>query len=230
MAAGAEDRDGGDSTEALIPIGRYRCFYLVLALVGLLALYPYLGFTGDGRILLNLLNLIVMGGALATVRRQPLSVLRVVLLVLLVLGLQIWHLIAPAPVPFLLLCVAMSGLYGLVVVGLLAYLLRREPITPDKLYAGIAGYILIGIFFAALLRLLQDLDPRAFSVDPSVQGPPEFFDFIYVSFGTLTTAGFTGLTPVLQQARSLLVLEEITGFVYAALLVARLTSLYRPGG
>jgi hypothetical protein len=224
----AAAHDGAD--EPVIPIGRYPCLYLVLALVALLAGYPYLTASVDERIALNLVNVVVMVAAVTTVRRRRAPLLRAAGVAAAVLGLQIWNLLSPSALAYLLLALAMSALYAIVLVNLLAYLLRSGPITADKLYAGIAGYLLIGIFYGAAFAVLQDLRPDAFALDPSLHAAADFQTFLYVSFGTLTSAGYGGLTPVLPQARSLLILEEVSGFVYAALLIARLTSLYRSRG
>ena len=53
-------------------------------------------------------------------------------------------------------------------------------------------------------------------------GPRAFF---YFSFVTLTTVGYGDVLPVHPVARSLAMLEAVTGSLYLAILVARLVSL-----
>jgi hypothetical protein len=123
------------------------------------------------------------------------------------------------------------GLYGLVIVDLLAYVLRRGLVTADKLFAAVCIYLLMGLLWATLLTVVYILKPGAFVADATVIGarPLGFLDFVYVSFGALTTSGSSGIEPAAHNARSLLVLETVTGVLYVAVLIARLTSLYRAG-
>ena len=58
--------------------------------------------------------------------------------------------------------------------------------------------------------------------------PLDFYDFLAVSFGTLTTAGFSNVVPATQHAQSLIILEQINGVLYVAVLIARLTGIYQP--
>ena len=60
-------------------------------------------------------------------------------------------------------------------------------------------------------------------------GTPKALDMaelIYFSFMALTTAGFGDITPALVQSRFLTVLEMVTGVMYVAILIARLTGVY----
>ena len=66
--------------------------------------------------------------------------------------------------------------------------------------------------------------------DPTVNlhTVPNRFDFVYYSFGTITSLGAAGITPILPQARSFTIVEAILGVLYLAVLIARLMSAYRP--
>ena len=51
---------------------------------------------------------------------------------------------------------------------------------------------------------------------------------VYYSFGTMTSVGASGITPVSDVARSLTAIEATIGVLYLAVLIARLISGYRP--
>jgi len=51
------------------------------------------------------------------------------------------------------------------------------------------------------------------------------FDALYFSMITLTTVGYGDITPVATSARSLAMLEALTGQLYPAIIIARLVSL-----
>ncbi|MEA2035109.1 MAG: potassium channel family protein [Euryarchaeota archaeon] len=57
-----------------------------------------------------------------------------------------------------------------------------------------------------------------------------FSDFIYFSFVTLTTTGFGDITPLSGLARSLTILETVTGVLFVAVLMARLVGMLGQGG
>jgi hypothetical protein len=95
----------------------------------------------------------------------------------------------------------------------------------DKLYGAVAAYILIAVLWANLHGVTQYFHPGAYALGgtPQAFGMPEL---IYFSFTTLCTVGYGDITPVLIQSRYLTVLEMITGVMYVAILIARLTGVY----
>jgi hypothetical protein len=104
----------------------------------------------------------------------------------------------------------------------LARTLRDGPVTPRRLHGGVAAYLLLGIIWAHAYALVALLSPGAFSgpVSPG-DGARALF---YFSFVTLTTIGYGDVLPVHPAARSLAMLEAVTGPLYLAILIARLVS------
>jgi hypothetical protein len=51
---------------------------------------------------------------------------------------------------------------------------------------------------------------------------------LYFSFTTLTTAGYGDITPVTDQARSFVMIEQFSGVFFVGILIARLAGLYPP--
>ena len=52
-----------------------------------------------------------------------------------------------------------------------------------------------------------------------------FFDLLFLSFTNLTSVGLSDIVPVLGHARSLVMIEQVAGVLYIALVVARLVGL-----
>jgi hypothetical protein len=76
--------------------------------------------------------------------------------------------------------------------------------------------------------VLETLAPGSFFVNPA-NNPDQivnWWDLVYFSFTTLTSVGFGEITPVTSQARSLVMLEQVAGVLFLALLVARMTGTY----
>jgi hypothetical protein len=54
----------------------------------------------------------------------------------------------------------------------------------------------------------------------------DIWNFYYYSFVTLTTMGYGDILGVTKSARSLSILEAITGQLYLAIMISRLVGLY----
>jgi Ion channel len=117
-----------------------------------------------------------------------------------------------------------------VVVVIFRRVFARDRPTSETIFGALCIYLLIGYGFTSMYAFVERLTPHAFYLDPSsnLHQAPDRFDFIYYSFGTITSLGASGITPVSLQARSLTVIEAILGVLYLAVLIARLMGAYRP--
>jgi hypothetical protein len=116
--------------------------------------------------------------------------------------------------------------YIFALVQLLHYVLHPSAITADKLYGAVAVYLMLGTW-AFAYGVMQYFHDGAFTFG----GTPrvlQFSELIYFSFVVLTSTGFGDILPAVTQARFLVILEVLTGVMYIAILVARLTGIY-PG-
>jgi hypothetical protein len=104
----------------------------------------------------------------------------------------------------------------------LALVLRRGPITIQRIEGAIAVYLLLGFTWAHAYELVELWHPGAFAgaVDGTGSLP-----LTYYSFVTLTTMGYGDIMPVHPLARALAVLEALTGQLYLTIMLARLVSL-----
>ncbi|MFZ0312651.1 MAG: potassium channel family protein [Candidatus Korobacteraceae bacterium] len=117
----------------------------------------------------------------------------------------------------------------LVVVLFRRVILEAQP-TSETILGALCIYLLVGFSFASVYGMVAALQPKAFYLDPLVNthSIPRRFDMVYYSFGTLTSVGASGITPVSDAARSLTAIEATIGVLYLAVLIARLISGYRP--
>jgi hypothetical protein len=191
-------------------------------LVGLIFVLPPLLGDLDGRWLPGDVAsaVLLVSGVLAMTDGGP---LRTVLLSLALLSVAVdlasW--LVPVPQPLVSGTSLLSLLLLLVVV--LFQTLRDGPVTRHRIQGAIAAYLLLGIAWAHAYALVALLHPGAFSGAVSVGDGPRVF--VYFSFVTLTTVGYGDILPVHPTARSLAILEAVTGPLYLAILVARLVSL-----
>lgn len=200
---------------------------LLLALVGTILAYPFLETSDVGRAGVSAINIAVMILALRVIGHTP-GLRRVGLLLasppILLHG---YYLLGGGAVYGLATTVALGVYYAFAIGALLAYVLRDDIATVDELFATICMYVLIAMLWACLYWVVKFFQPDAFFVN--LQNNPDarvtWWDLLYFSFTTLTSVGYGEITPVTSHARSLVMLEQIAGVMYVALLVARVTSM-----
>ena len=123
--------------------------------------------------------------------------------------------------------IAIVFFLGYAVVTIMFYLARQKEVTADMMMAGASEYVLIGILWACFYILIEMVYPGSFNFAGAKM---DRSGFLYFSFVTLTTTGYGDVLPVSVQARSLAMLEMITGQLFIAMMVARLVSLYTVRG
>ncbi|HUL41082.1 MAG TPA: ion channel [Burkholderiales bacterium] len=202
-----------------------RCFFLFLALLALLIAMPFLFDIVYGRRIISFVNVMVLVTAVAAVASSRLSFVIAIILGLPTLGFQILALQSGSPGHFALSWGFGAVFYAFTLVHLLHYVLRRDRMTADKLYGAVAAYIMVAILWAFLYGVLEYFYPGAFAFNGSPKAL-NVAELIYFSFTALTTAGFGDITPALIQSRFLTILETVTGVMYVAILIARLTGVY----
>ena len=74
--------------------------------------------------------------------------------------------------------------------------------------------------FALLFVVVQALDPGAFG-----RGERGWMELLYLSFTTLSSTGLSDIGPASGHGRSVIMLEQVVGVFYIAMVVTRLVSL-----
>ena len=102
---------------------------------------------------------------------------------------------------------------------------RSPRVTGDVLAGAIAGFILLGLTWAALLALLESRHALSFAV--VARGvSPTYNDLVYFSFVTLMTIGYGDITAMTEPARALVICEGLTGVAFNTIVLALLVSKY----
>jgi Ion channel len=114
--------------------------------------------------------------------------------------------------------------YFYVSYSFIRYLFRDNVVTVDELFATGAAFTVVAWGFTYLYVAVQVLWPGSFT---AAAGPGDrtWFELLFLSFTTLTSVGLSDVTPILGQARSIVMLEQVAGVLYVALVVARLVGL-----
>ena len=97
----------------------------------------------------------------------------------------------------------------------------------QRILCGAASFVMLGFVFAVLHTILGVSAPGDYIFPSAPDGgrQPRWIDFIWLSFSTLTTAGYGEVAPVGRWASALCTLEALCGILFPATLIARIASL-----
>ena len=210
-------------------IRRQPSAVLFAAQIAGVLLYPFMEGADVGRPLFNVFGILVLGLVVLAVRSTP-------GLTWIAVGLGI-------PATVLLLVQAVTGsdtllpysaaleavLYLYAAGALMAYMLEDPRITRDELWAVGATFTLVAWAFAYAYVVCQAVAPGSFiaAVDPT--GDRTWMELLFLSFTTLTSTGLSDVVPVEPFARSMVMLEQLAGLGYVAMVVSRLVGLTLQG-
>jgi hypothetical protein len=131
----------------------------------------------------------------------------------------------PAALLNLIGVVLWMGFLSLLVVIILIRVFSEGRITSHRIQGAIAVYLLLGVIWSGGYRLVIYADPEAFNLTGSADESTLMSKLVYFSFVTLTTVGYGDITAVHPAARSLALLEALTGQLFPAVLIAKLVSM-----
>jgi hypothetical protein len=205
-----------------------RLKYILISLILLVALYPMIERGGLSSRILNLFLTMVL---IATIYVTSSGGRR--LTIALFIGIP-WMLAGWTNTlfqntwtmaTFSILLIAFSGYAAY---AILTFVLSAEKVTSDMIYGAVSIYLLLGLAWVGGFSFLETLQPGSFAAG-GLSHPDtviETTDFIYYSYVTLTTLGYGDIVPLTARARSLAILEAITGVLFSGVLIARLVGTH----
>ena len=116
----------------------------------------------------------------------------------------------------------------LLTVVVMRHVYQAGPVTTSRVQGAIAAYILVGLTWAIIYRLLELQLPGSLSIPPIAVGRTPHdreTELTYFSFVTLTTLGYGDIVPLHPTARMFAIIEALIGQLFPATLLARLVSL-----
>ena len=213
---------------ALARVFFQRCFYLFFVVLALITVVPFVEPTADGRVLIALINVFVVIAAVAAVGRNVLSFVIALLLALPTIVFHYLGVTTGDPPALAMSWVFGAALCAATVIYLLLYVFQRDVMTADKLYGAAAAYLLIGVVWSYFYALIAYRYPGSFAGSLEAGGPGAVAHFLYFSFTVLTSTGFGDIVPLTRQARAAVVVEQLVGALFLAILIARLAGVYPP--
>ena len=188
-------------------------------------LYPLMEDNGAGHALFSVFGIAILGLVVLAVSSTP--------------GLTWVALTLGIPASILLLIQAVTGdttlqpyssafeavLYFYAAGALIAYMLEDHEVTRDELWAVGATFTLVAWAFAYLYVVCQAVEPGTFTaaVDPDSQRT--WMELLFLSFTTLSSTGLSDVVPIEAFGRSLVMIEQMVGLAFVAMVVSRLVAL-----
>jgi hypothetical protein len=198
---------------------------LVVQLLGVL-LYPFMAESVTGRSLLSLFALVVLVLAVRAVRATPAWTWAALLVGVPVFVLTILEAFQPENRTVLLWSSIMhAAFYFYTSYGLLRYMFNDSRVTPDELFATGATFTVVAWAFAYVYVAVQILWPGSFTAEVNPGSDRSWMELLFLSFTTLTSTGLSDVVPILPHARSLVMIEQVAGLMYVALVISRIVGL-----
>jgi Ion channel len=199
-------------------------FLLAAQLLGLLV-YPAMEGSEAGSAIFSLFGIAVLGLVVLAVRSSP--------------GLTWVGIVLATPATILLLIQAITGddallpyssafeavLYFYAAGALITYVLEDHVVTRDELFAVGATFTLVAWAFAYSFVVYQAIEPNGFTAAVDPNAARTWMELLFLSFTTLSSTGLSDVVPIKPFARSLVMIEQLAGVAYIAMVVSRLVGL-----
>jgi hypothetical protein len=198
---------------------------LLLVQLGGVLLYPFMEGTAQGRAAFSVIGILVLGLAVLTVRRSPSFTWVSVALAIPAVALLVAQIFSDRPALAPWSAGFEAALYFYAAFGLIRYMFADHIVTTDELFAVGATFTLVAWGFAYVYVLVQYVTPGSYiaAIDP--QAPRTWMELLFLSFTTLTSTGLSDVVPVKPFARSALMIEQLAGVLYIAMVITRLVGL-----
>jgi len=204
---------------------RTPCAVLLIAqLLGVL-LYPFMEGSSTGRATFSVFGIVVLGLAVVAVRQTPFLNWVATLLAgpsVVLLAIQAVT-DSDALLPWSSATEAL--LYFYTAGAMIAYMLEDHVVTTDELFAIGAVFTLMAWAFAYVYVVIQALEPGSFIAAINTEQDRTWMELLFLSFTTLSSTGLSDVVPVRPHARSISMVEQVTGLLYVAMIVSRLVGL-----
>jgi hypothetical protein len=215
--------------DALSRIFYQRCFWLFAVLIALIGAVAFVPPTDHGRLVVNAVNMFLLLTTVAAVSRTTLSFVMALLLAIPAVWFQYAGLWQDDDWQLAESWMFSAGLYFITTAYLLRYVFQPTVMTPDKLFGAASAYLLIGVLWAYTYAIVGFFYPESYLV-VGQPGRLVYADALYLSITVLTSTGFGDIVPLTRQARGVCMIEQITGALFVAILIARLAGVYPPRG
>jgi Ion channel len=198
---------------------------LLAAQLSAVLVYPFMKDDGAGRALFSIFGIAILALVLLAVRSSP--------------GWTWFGVLLAIPAAILLLIQAVTAsddllpyssafeavLYFYAAGALIAYMLADHTVTRDEMFAVGATFTLVAWAFAYTFTVVQAVEPGSFTAAVDPNDDRSWMELLFLSFTTLSSTGLSDVVPIKPFARSVVMIEQLAGVAYIAMVVSRLVGL-----
>jgi hypothetical protein len=198
---------------------------LLAAQLGAVLLYPFMEGSDVGRALFSVFGILILGLVLLAVRSTPALTWISVLLGVPATILLVIQAVTQSDdlLPYSSAFEALLYLYA--AYALITYMLADHIITRDELYAVGATFTLVAWAFAYMFVVVQAVDPGSFTAAVHPGAERTWMELLFLSFTTLSSTGLSDVVPIRPFARGVVMIEQVAGLAYVAMVVSRLVGM-----
>jgi ion channel len=197
---------------------------LIVQLLGVL-LYPAMEGSRGGRVAFEILGIVVLALAVFSVRSTPGLTWVSICLGIPAVVLSVVDAFRPTDVVVPVSNVLHAAFYFYAAYSLLRYMLSDHDVSADELYATGATFTLVAWGFAYLFVFVQAVVPGSFTAAVNPAADRSWMELLFLSFTTLSSTGLSDIVPITSWARSVVMIEQLAGLGYVAMVVSRLVGL-----
>lgn len=186
--------------------------------------YPYLRGNLSGRVFLAVATVLMLGTVIIVVRKTPaLLWVSVLFGIPSIITSVIESFIPGEPLVLGLACVFHICFYFYASYALIKYIFEDNIVTRDEWFATAAAFTVILWGFAYVFLLVNVLVPGSFTIFDEHEN--SFFEALFLSFTVITSVGLSDVMPVTDQGRVVVMIAEVIGLFYMAIIVSRLVAM-----
>jgi len=186
--------------------------------------YPFLDTSRAGSAVLGVISMVAVGLALWVVRSTPALTFIAVALGVPALMMTLMEAAMPGETWVVLTGALLHApFYLYVFYGTIRYVFHDDRVTTDELYAIGAAFTVLAWGFAFVFVAIEIIWPG--SIEPLTSGTGRFFDLLFFSFTNLTSVGLSDILPTGSHARSVVMVEQVAGVLYVAMIISRLVAM-----
>jgi len=204
-----------------------RFLFLLLSLALIIIAAPFLLKTTVSSLLLNVIATLILVTAVYELRDKPNVFITAVVLAALSIILHTIYLLNLTTFTDVIDSVASIIFLGFVSARIFKTMIQGHIITLSTIYGAMCIYLLLGILFSDIYAIIESLNPGSFIASGLYGQTPVLisrFNLATFSYAMLTTVGHSKIVTTNMSADSFVIIEELVGVLYLAVLIARLVT------
>ena len=200
-----------------------KTIFLLGFLLAFILVFPYFEQfrIGDGLLVVIMTGLLI--SAVFNVSDYPREI-AITLLLLIPAALTSWAHFFIVSREILLIQIVSVIIFLVYTLGIiLRRVMQTRYVTENEIFSAISVYIMIALAYAFAYQFIDMVIPGSFKFS---SGSGSLSSFMYFSFTSLATVGFGDISAITPFARSVTILEMITGVMYLAIFVGVLVNAH----